>query len=236
MCGRFNMTADPLARLFMALAGEAFPGGDRLNVAPTETVPLIAAEDGGARVAEMRWWLVPHWSKAADVKYATFNARSEKMATSNAFRSPFLRRRCVVPVSGFYEWVKDVDGRKLPRYVVPDDAEAGLLLAGLWDRWQGEGRTLESFAVVTTAAHPSLQWLHSRQPVMLSEAEASHWLNSDAEQADLLALCRSRIVQPLAVVPVSSRVNNARYKGASCLEAVGEAKHLPAVDDGKHQC
>ena len=71
---------------------------------------------------------------------------------------------------------------------------------------------------------------------MLSEAEASHWLNSDAEQADLLALCRSRIVQPLAVVPVSSRVNNARYKGASCLEAVGEAKHLPAVDDGKHQC
>ena len=108
MCGRFNMTADPLARLFMALVGEAFPGGDRLNVAPTETVPLIAAENGGARLAEMRWWLVPHWSKAADVKYATFNARSEKMATSTAFRSPFLRRRCVVPVSGFYEWVKDV--------------------------------------------------------------------------------------------------------------------------------
>ena len=231
MCGRFNMTANPLTRLFMALVGEAFPGEDRLNVAPTETVPLIAAEDGDRRLAEMQWWLVPHWSKTAQVNYATFNARSEKMATSNAYRSPFLRRRCVVPVSGFYEWVKDAKGGKQPRYVVADDAEAGLLLAGLWDRWQGEGRTLESFTVVTTAAHESLSWLHARQPVMLTNAEAAHWLDRDAEQADLLALCRSRITRPLAVVPISSRMNNARYKGPSCLEAVGAPEHLAAVDD-----
>ena len=236
MCGRFNMTADPLTRLFMALVGEAFPGEDRLNVAPTETVPLIAAEDGERRVAEMQWWLVPHWSKEPKVSYATFNARSEKIATSNAFRSPFLRRRCIVPVSGFYEWVKDADGRKQPRYVVPDDAEAGLLLAGLWDRWQGEGHTLESFTVVTTAAHESLQWLHNRQPVMLSATEADKWLDGNAEQADLLALCRSRIVQPLAVVPISSRMNNARYKGEACLEAVGAPRHLAPTnpDDSIH--
>ena len=234
MCGRFNMTTDPLTRLFMALVGQPFPGGDRLNVAPTETVPIVAAADGERRLAEMQWWLVPHWSKEPKTRYATFNARSEKMATSNAFRSPFLHRRCVVPVSGFYEWLKAADGGKQPHYVVPDDADEGLLLAGLWDRWQGGHQRLESFTLVTTAAHETLRWLHDRQPVMLTREEADVWLDPDADPEALLALCTSRIAVPLAVVPTSPRMNNARFKDPACLEAVGNARHLPpapAADD-----
>lgn len=229
MCGRFNMTNDPLTRLFMALVGQDMPEGDRLNVAPTETVPIVAGDadaERGRRLAEMRWWLVPHWSREPTTRYAMFNARAEKMATSNAFRSPFLHRRAVVPVSGFYEWLKGEDGRKQPNYVVAD-GDDGLLLAGLWDRWQGGGETLESFTLVTTAAHESLAWLHHRQPVMLTRQEAALWLDADSEPAALQALCVPRLAVPLAVVPASTRVNNARYKGDACLEPVGPARHLP---------
>ena len=233
MCGRFNMTTDPLTRLFMALAGQPFPGNDRLNVAPTETVPVIAGEDGDRRVAEMQWWLVPHWSKEPRTRYATFNARSEKMATSNAFRSPFLHRRCLVPVSGFYEWLEDADGKKQPHYLGSDDAEDGLVLAGLWDRWQGGHRhSLESFTLVTTAAAAPLRWLHDRQPVMLTREEADRWLDPDADADALLALCAPRLPVPLAVVPTSPRMNNSRFKDAACLEATGAARHLPAVAPG----
>jgi putative SOS response-associated peptidase YedK len=233
MCGRFNMTTDPLTRLFMALVGQPFPGGDRLNVAPTEAVPVIADDGGARRVAEMQWWLVPHWSKEPKTRYATFNARSEKMATSNAFRSPFLHRRCLVPVSGFYEWITDADGRKQPHYVV-GDGEDGLVLAGLWDRWQGGQQTLDSFTLVTTAAHVSLAWLHDRQPVMLTLEEAERWLDPDADAEDLLALCAPRLAVPLAVVPTSPRVNSSRYKGEACLEPTGPVRHLgrAAPDDG----
>jgi putative SOS response-associated peptidase YedK len=238
MCGRFNMTTDPLTRLFMALVGQPFPGGDRLNVAPTEIVPVIAAEDGERRIADMQWWLVPHWSKEPKTRYATFNARSEKMATSNAFRSPFLHRRCVVPVSGFYEWLTGPDGKKQPHYVVADDAEAGLVLAGLWDLWQGgHHHRLESFTLVTTAAHDRLSWLHDRQPVMLTQAEAETWLDADADPETLLGLCASRIAVPLAVVPTSPRMNNSRFKDAACLEAIGEARHLAVTgSDAEESC
>lgn len=225
MCGRFNMTTDPLTRLFMALVGQPMPGGDRLNVAPTETVPVVAAQAGERFLAEMRWWLVPGWSKEPSTRYAMFNARSEKIASSNAFRGPFARRRCIVPVSGFFEWLKADDGRKLPQYVVPDGAD-GLRLAGLWDRWEQGEETLDSFTIVTTAAHRSLRWLHDRQPVLLTDGEADRWLDPDAPQDALLALCASRIAMPLAVVPMSPQINNARYKGPACLEPAGPARHL----------
>lgn len=227
MCGRFNMTQDPLTRLFMALVGQPMPGGDRLNVAPTETVPVVAAEAGQRFLSEMRWWLVPSWSKEPDTRYAMFNARAEKLTRSNAFRGPFARRRCVLPVSGFFEWLKDEEGRKHPQYIVSDGGD-GLLLAGLWDQWTRDDRSLSSFTIVTTAAHHELRWLHDRQPVVLAATEADRWLDPDAPEEELLALCASRIAVPLAAVPMSTRINNARYKGPECLQPQGPARHFEA--------
>lgn len=227
MCGRFNMTTDPLTRLFMALAGRPMPGGDRLNVAPTDTVPVVAAEEGERFVAEMRWWLVPSWAKAADTRYAMFNARSETMARSPAFRGPFRHRRCVVPVSGFYEWLRDADGRKHPWLLGPE-ADDGLRLAGLWDRWERGEQSLECFTIVTTAAAPGLRWLHPRQPVLLAATEIDTWLSADADAGDLAGLCAPRLAVPLTATPVSTEVNDARYRGPACLEPVGPVRELPA--------
>jgi len=230
MCGRFNMTADPLTRLFMAMVGQPFAGSDRLNVAPTEFVPVIAAEDGQQRVAEMRWWLVPHWAKQPSSRYAMFNARAEGLTTSRAFKMPFARQRAVVPVSGFYEWLSE-SGRKVPHYVVAD-AEDGLLLAGLWDRWSGGREPLKSFALVTTEAHSQLQWLHHRQPVMLDARAAERWLAADAAEAELLDLCAPALPVPLAVTAVDAKVNNARYKDAACLEPTGPVRHIDRDGEG----
>ena len=225
MCGRFNMTTDPLTRLFMALAGRSMPGGDRLNVAPTETVPVVAAEEGARFVAEMRWWLVPSWAKAPDTRYAMFNARSETLARSPAFRGPFRQRRCIVPVSGFYEWLRDDDGRKQPWLLGPEKAD-GVRLAGLWDRWERGEESLESFTIVTTGAASKLRWLHPRQPVILTADEADAWLAADADTEHLAALCAPRLAVPLRASPLSTQVNDARYQGPACLEPTGPVREL----------
>ena len=62
----------------------------------------------------MRWGLVPYWwSKPLkeSMKLATFNARVETVTTKPFFREPFKKKRCLMPVSGYYEW-QDTRGRQ----------------------------------------------------------------------------------------------------------------------------
>jgi transcriptional regulator with XRE-family HTH domain len=54
----------------------------------------------------MRWGLIPsRWKKPIkELKLATFNVRIETVAEKPFFRSAFKRTRCLVPVSGCYEY------------------------------------------------------------------------------------------------------------------------------------
>jgi len=252
MCGRFNVETAPLTRWLLEVLGVGHPGPDNHNAAPTELIPVLrAGVSGSYAVAPLRWWLTPHWAKEQTTRYSMFNARRETLATSPAFREPFRRHRCVVPVSGFYEWAVNSPGHvtgnstaratgnatgnaaaratgkppgKIPWYIRPH-TEPGLLLAGIWDRWSDPAgaQTLESFAVVTTGAHPALRVVHSRQPVMLGLDAARRWLDPTAEPAELEGLLEPELPVALDAVPVSSHVNNARHKDRRCIEPVAAA-------------
>lgn len=250
MCGRFNVESDPLSRLLLELVRLRHPGPDNHNAAPTETIVVLRQDQHGApELVPMRWWLTPYWSKERSTRYAMFNARAENVQRSRAFREPFRHRRCVVPVSGFYEWSRVASapgaatvstpagpeaeprrGRshKVPYYIRPQESP-GMLLAGIWDRWRDpdDGEVLESFAILTTDASAGLAFVHDRQPVMLSMAGARRWLDSRASLDELLDLTRPGLPEALEAVPVSSFVNNARNKAPRCLEAIAAPVPVP---------
>lgn len=227
MCGRFNVTSDPLSQLLLELVGMTHPGPDNFNAAPTEMITVLRlSETGEPQLVPLRWWLTPFWTKAPSTKYSMFNAKSETAHKSPAFREPFKKRHCVVPVSGFYEWTRH-NGQKLPYYITAQEV-SGLLLAGLWDRWvdRDTGEVVESFAVLTSAATQAMEFVHKRQPVMLSLAEAHSWLDAaKPDHADLLA---PHIPLTLAAIPVSTHVNSARHKDARCVEPIGTPVLLSA--------
>jgi putative SOS response-associated peptidase YedK len=228
VCGRFNVESDPLSKLLLELVQLRHPGPDNHNAAPTESIVVLRVDrDGSPELVPMRWWLTPYWAKEPSSRYAMFNAKAETVDTTSAFREPFRRRRCVVPVSGFYEWAR-TEGRssdgmgKLPYYIRPHDLP-GLLLAGVWDRWRNTAthEVLESFAILTTRAGKGLEFVHDRQPVMLSLADGRRWLDLGTPAEDLKAMLGAIIPVTLDAVPVSSYVNNARNKEARCIEPIG---------------
>ena len=222
MCGRFNVTADPLTELLMELVGMAHPGPDNFNAAPTETVTVLRLDGGGEpELVPMRWWLTPYWAKEMSPKYSMFNAKSETAHKSPAFREPFQKRHCVVPVCGFYEWTRQ-HNQKLPYFITPAEFP-GMLLAGLWDRWHNKetAEVVESFTILTTDAHDELKFVHKRQPVMLSLGDAHRWLDTGVEGTDLMTLFESAIPMTLEAIPVSTYVNNARNKDARCIDPIG---------------
>ncbi len=223
MCGRFSTRRKVVEDVFLAMTGEPFPGEENLNTAPTETAWIVRWKAEGHAALAARWWLTPYWSKTAAPRYATFNAKCENLEKSGTFRDPFRYRRCVVPVGGFYEWTDSPLGR-LPYHVEPADG-GPLLLGGVWDRWRDREteEVLYSFAVVTTPVHPKLEWLHDRQPLMLSNADAQVWMDHEMPSDDLGDLFAPRLPGALAAVPVSSYVGNARDKGSRCIEPIGDA-------------
>ncbi len=252
MCGRLNVTEDPLARVFVLLTGAGYPGETDHNVPPTETVwvvverqavPLarmtaegelshVDAEAHPGLARPMRWWLLPHWSDDEKPRYAMFNARAENLDRSRAFRGAFERRRCVVPVTGFYEWLRE-GKRKLPQQVETASGDA-LLLAGVWERWSRNDTVIESFAIVTTAVHPDLAFLHDRQPLLLDVGEAARWLSSATPRDALDALLAPALPVALQVTPVSEYVNNARHKGDECVVPAGNPQFIAAAPRPLH--
>ena len=47
-----------------------------------------------------------------DAKMATFNARAETIETKPFFRDAFKRTRCLIPMSGYYEWQNTPGGKQ----------------------------------------------------------------------------------------------------------------------------
>jgi putative SOS response-associated peptidase YedK len=197
MCGRFrnlqtwaDLYSD-LQRFLGPVEQAAMNLEPREQVRPTNDVAIVRSSDAGVSVSNARWWLVPWFHKGAlkDWKATTFNARSETVATSRAFRDSFRRRRCLVPADGWYEWMgprDDDDKRKQPWQFTPKDG-ASIMLAGIWDRCDTIDLGLvDSFTIVTQPAGAPLNGYHDRAPVVLFGDEWKRWLNLDSDVTDLL--------------------------------------------------
>ena len=117
MCGRFTnrLTWREIVALYR-LAVPIEPERNlpaRYNICPTDTVDAVIERGGKRDLVPVRWGLIPNWwKKSAKEIPATFNARAETVATKPMFRDAFKRRRCLIPASGYYEWLPTPTGKQ----------------------------------------------------------------------------------------------------------------------------
>ena len=134
MCGRFIQVSPPARLLehFDCDEAIAVAGEPDWNVTPRREVLVVVQDPDGRRVLDRRrWGLIPSWAREAAMGDRLINARSETAAEKPSFRSAFARRRCIVPVDGFYEW-RAVPGRRTKQPVfIHAPGDAPLALAGL---------------------------------------------------------------------------------------------------------
>ena len=118
------------------------------------------------------------WSASAarvpDPKRATFNARADNLAASTLWRRPLHKHRCLVPLSGYYEWRKS--DKQAFRFVI--DRQPLYALAGLWDAWKSPaGDWLQSFSIITVEANETMRPIHDRMPAILAPRDWDEWLD-----------------------------------------------------------
>jgi putative SOS response-associated peptidase YedK len=183
MCGRSALTArtERLVEVTGAVRYEALGHewlGPNYNVCPGSFVPVLvrgldterlededsvkeATASDDLLLVSMKWGLIPSYTKAGEEKsgFKMINARSETIATKNAFRRLIQRRRCVFLCDGFFEWKRSQTGSKDPYFIQlkasGDGAVNGhpfMRIAGLWDKWhdQASDNTVHSFTLLTS--------------------------------------------------------------------------------------
>jgi putative SOS response-associated peptidase YedK len=211
MCGRYTLiaNAEAIRALFRLPAFDTRLVPPRYNIAPTQ--PIVVVREGlrGRELLPMRWGLIPGWAKDPKDVSLLVMARAEGIAEKPSFRNAFLRRRCLIPASGFYEW--QAGGGRLPRqpYAVKPGSTDLVAFAGLWETWCGnDGSEIDTAAIVTTEANERLGAIHGRMPVVIAPESFDAWLSPATELAELHALLAPAPEELFEAVPVSTQVND----------------------------
>lgn len=229
MCGRayHTYTDEELTlRYFNKKRSNLVPFKPNYNLAPTQTTPVVRLIDGKMTIDELRFGLIPGWSKDAKISSKLINARAETLSEKPSFRSAFKKRRCIVPLSGFFEWQRS-ENFKQP-YAIYLKNDPIMSLAGIWEEWMSPDKELIfSFSIVTTQANEFMSNIHNRMPVILEPKSEEAWLNPENDDLNhlksLLVPCASKLLE---MHPVSTLVNSPRNNIPNILDLVSSKQAL----------
>jgi putative SOS response-associated peptidase YedK len=198
------------------------------NVAPTKPVRAIVnrplRDENGTpaptptrQLRVVSWGLIPSWAKDRKTQGRMFNARVESVATTNAFRRAYAKRRCLVPADGWYEW-QAVEGGKQPIYMTPADGHP-IAFAGLYEFWGDQGQTVTTCTIITAPSAGALAEIHDRMPLVLPRTAWPRWLDpAVADPADLLTPWDEAAGEQLELRPVAPLVNKVDNNGPDLVQ------------------
>lgn len=220
MCGRYILSAPPEAIADHFDVREVPPFAPSWNIAPTRVVPVVRETSAGERECVLlRWGLIPFWAKDPTIGTRMINARAESLPDKPAYRAAFRKRRCLVPVTGFYEWKPE--GRFKQPYVFALEASHLFALGGLWEHWKSpDGDDIQTFTVVTTEAAEAIRPYHDRMPLVIAQGDYEEWLSSP-NPGELL---KPFVGGEFRIEPVSRRVNNVANDDPGLIEPLAEGE------------
>ena len=209
MCGRYTLQTgmEDLQNTFNFDSGQ-IEFRPHYNIAPSQNILAVVNGDNGRTAAEMRWGLVPHWTK--DPAKAMINARAETLVRKTSFKDPYMKRRCIVLADGFFEWKRTPRGKE-PMWLTLDSRDA-FAMAAIWQPWKTPaGNTLMTCAIITVPANDTVKPIHDRMPAILTPDTVALWLTPQPTQGQGLGKLLTPFFQEgMSVHRVSRLVNNTR--------------------------
>ena len=197
----------------------------------------VIPQESPKHITPMMWGMLPPWAKnenpmedLKEIKGQGLNAQSEKLFTSKMYKPSSLKRRCVIPLTGFYE---PHTCQKPKDYKVPflfGAREATFLsLAGIYTVTSNK---YVSFSLLTREAEPGSMYaqIHNkknwqgqhRQIVPLADDQIEAWLSEKLTETDIDRIIHDNLPEDgLTAHPISkdifSRTVSADYPGIEKL-------------------
>ena len=209
MCGRYylEISKNELSHVSNI---EEFEFETNFNIAPQSQVPAIINNN----LTMTTWGYYPDWLKSQANSRPLFNTRFESVQEKKTFQSAFKNNRCIIPISGWYEWKRDGES-KTPYYFSNNST---MFAAGLfWTRSSGEIET----SIITREASSSLNVVHNRSPLILNDDELAIW-NSDIDSGEIYDGVNNYDYDKVTYHEVDKAVNNPRNNNESLIKEYTE--------------
>jgi putative SOS response-associated peptidase YedK len=179
MCGRYTITT-PSAEL-AEYFGAALPSQGiepRTNAAPSQSLPVILDSDP-KQIVYARWGY-PMRIKQDSSEFNMINVRAETIEREPYYtKKPNFGRRCLVLADGFYEWMKQDAGKKIPFHFIVGGKP--IAFAGIYQWSERKGVQEPLFAIVTVPPNELVRKIHNRMPAILERHKEKRWLAADPD-------------------------------------------------------
>jgi len=179
----------------------------KYNISPTLDIPIFTNK---MIYTYGKFGLIPSWANGK--KNFNINARSETLLEKSSFKEPFKTKRGIVPVNGYYEWVKDPFSKQSIPYMIHSLRKTYLGIAAIYDYWYDNtiDHTLLTISLITTQPNSIIEPIHQRMPVILEQKDWKLWLDQNSSFHQLSQLFTPICSDLLKITKVNSCVNSVK--------------------------
>ncbi len=163
------------------------------------------------------WGLIPSWIKdtksASEIKTKTLNAVGETVFEKPSFRKSIAKQRCLLAVSGFYEW-REINKKKYPYFIKTIQSEI-FSLGCIYEIWadKSTGELHHTFSILTTPANPLMEKIHNvkkRMPLIIAKEEEKKWVDPNIAIDEIKSMIKPYNESDMTAHSISQTANSAR--------------------------
>ena len=214
MCGRFASykNLNRLKNIFN-ICNSDFSITKSYNISPGQDVNIVLNYKFDNYLLSSNWGYNFINNKTKN-NQSVINSRIETINSKLLFKDSFLKRKCIIPANGYFEW-SEKEGEKKPYYIQLGDGEL-IYFAGVWRKENYNNDKRRVFSIITKAANKKINEIHHRMPVVLNANNAQDYL----ETRDNNLIFDNFEDVDLNFSEVSKYVNNPKNNDEKCITTI----------------
>lgn len=167
MCHRFELYQTP--KVIKLLQGTGYSVEEPKTYKPGDIAPVLAMDKNlKPRIFFMKWGYSIY-------DKLVYNSRSEDIVNRKSFSNDYMKHRCVIPATAYYEW----DKKKTCYRLIPNHEL--IYFAGIYRLENNKA----VFSIITLASDDDLKMVHDRMPMVISDKEVTKYINPDTPLSQL---------------------------------------------------
>ncbi|MEO9965386.1 MAG: SOS response-associated peptidase family protein [Reichenbachiella sp.] len=207
------------------LKGEEFTVPN-YNAAPSQQLPVVSDANKG-EISFLYWGASKEWSNNKSISPKLLTCDRDQLLSKTTLKTALEKRRCLIPVNGFYLWKQYSKKRKTPHYFY-NPSQTLFSLPGIWeDNEDMDGNTHYTFKIIEVPNYIGMAEFGVAMPGIIPVDLEQKWLDSYSTEEELLQILNNtEALGAISHHPVSPHITNPGNNTADLIKPQSSVDQL----------